>query len=159
STLPPSVAEVSTAIPAFLGYTEKGPAIARVTTLLEYEDLFGRASPASFTVTVDAGVVTGVTRTVTTQFLLYYSVSHYFKNGGGACYIVSVGNYGSTPAKDDFAAGLGVLEKEDEPTLIILTDAVNLQAADYHELCQTALAQCHKLGDRFSIFDVRSGNV
>ena len=31
STLPPSVAEVSTAIPAFFGYTEKGPAIARIS--------------------------------------------------------------------------------------------------------------------------------
>jgi len=159
STLPPSVAEVSTAIPAFLGYTEKGPAIARVTTLLEYEELFGGPVPASFTVTVDAGQVTGVTRTATTEFLLYYSVSHYFKNGGGACYIVSVGNYGATPAKADFATGLGVLEKEDEPTLIILTDAVGLLSADYHELCQGALAQCHKLGDRFSIFDVRAGDV
>src|SRR5262249_11765563 len=159
STLPPSVAEVSTAIPAFFGYTEKGPAIARVTTLLEYEDLFGGPSPASFTVTVNAGQVTGATRTVTTEFLLFYAVSHYFKNGGVARYIVCLGSYGSTPAKDDFAAGLGLLEKEDEPTLIILTDAVNLQSADYHELCQGALAQCHKLGDRFSIFDVRSGNV
>lgn len=159
STLPPSVAEVSTAIPAFLGYTEKGPAIARVTTLLEYEDLFGGPKPASFTVTVDTGQVTGVTRAVTTDYLLYYAVSHYFKNGGGACYIVSLGGYSSTPAKDDFANGLGLVEKEDEPTLIILTDAVSLQSADYYELCQSALAQCHKLGDRFSIFDVRGGDV
>src|SRR5678815_1299027 len=80
STLPPSVAEVSTAIPAFLGYTEKGPAIARVTTLLEYESLFGGPRPAAFTVTVDTGQVTAVTRPTTTEFLLYYAVSHYFKN-------------------------------------------------------------------------------
>src|SRR5262245_66475988 len=84
SKLPPSVAEVSTAIPAFLGYTEKGPAIARVTTLLEYEQLFGGPKPASFTVTVDTGQVTGVTRAVGTEFLLYYAVSHSFKNGAGA---------------------------------------------------------------------------
>jgi phage tail sheath protein FI len=159
STLPPSVAEVSTAIPAFLGYTERGPAIARVTTLLEYEELFGGPKPATFTVTVDTGQVTGVKRTTTTEFLLYYAVSHYFKNGGGACYIVSVGSYGATLAKDDFLAGLGLLEKEDEPTLVVLTDAVNLQTADYHELCQSALAQCHKLADRFAILDVRSGDV
>jgi phage tail sheath protein FI len=156
STLPPSVAEVSTAVPAFIGYTEKGPPIAQVSTMLEYEQLFGGPKPASFTVTVDAASqVTGVTRGPDPGFLLYYAVSHYFKNGGGRCYVVSVGNYTSPPAKDNIAAGLSLLEKEDEPTLIVLTDAVSLAAADYHELCQAALAQCQKLGDRFAIFDVK----
>lgn len=159
STLPPSVAEVSTAIPAFLGYTEKGTAVARVTTLLEYEELFGGPDPATFTVDVDAGEVTSVTRGAGTEFLLYYALSHYFKNGGGACYIVPLGDYSSTPGDSHFTAGLALLEKEDEPTLVVLTDAVNLPAADYHALCQAALAQCNKLGDRFSIFDVAGGDV
>jgi phage tail sheath protein FI len=47
STLPPSVAEVSTAIPAFFGYTEKGPPIARVSSFLEYTAAFGGAKPAA----------------------------------------------------------------------------------------------------------------
>jgi phage tail sheath protein FI len=156
STLPPSVAEVSTAVPAFIGYTEKGPPIAQVNTLLEYEQLFGGPKLASFTVTMDAASqVTGVTRGPASGFLLYYALSHYFKNGGGRCYVVSVGDYTSPPAKDNIAAGLTLLEKEDEPTLVVLTDAVSLAAADYNELCQAALAQCHKLGDRFAIFDVK----
>ncbi|WP_437322477.1 phage tail sheath family protein [Sorangium sp. So ce394] len=156
STLPPSVAEVSTAVPAFIGYTEKGPQIAQVSTMLEYEQLFGGPKLASFTVTVDASSqVTGVKRSPDPGFLLYYAVSHYFKNGGGKCYIVSAGDYASPPAKDKLAAGLSLLEKEDEPTLIVLTDAVSLDAADYHELCRAALDQCGKLGDRFAIFDVK----
>ncbi|WP_437994979.1 phage tail sheath C-terminal domain-containing protein [Sorangium sp. So ce185] len=156
STLPPSVAEVSTAVPAFIGYTEKGPSLAQVSTMLEYEQLFGGPKLASFTVTVDASSqVTGVTRGPGPGFLLYYAVSHYFKNGGGKCYIVSAGDYSSPPAKDKLAAGLSMLEKEDEPTLVVLTDAVSLEAADYHELCQAALAQCARLGDRFAIFDVK----
>jgi uncharacterized protein len=160
STLPPSVAEVSTAVPAFIGYTEKGPQIAQVSTLLEYEQLFGGPRLASFTVTVDAASqVTGVTRDPASEFLLYYAVSHYFKNGGGSCYIVSVGDYTSPPAKDNITAGLSLLEKEDEPTLIVLTDAVSLAAADYHQVCQAALAQCQKLGDRFAIFDVKKDAV
>jgi phage tail sheath protein FI len=173
STLPPSVAEVSTAIPAFFGYTETGPKIARVSTLLEYEQLFGGPNLATFTVTVDAGRVTGVDRSSSAgpEFLMYYAVSHYFKNGGGVCYIVSVGNYGSTPAKSHFDDGLLLLEKEDEPTLIVLTDAVNLSTTttvnnapvtlytNYYDLCHAALVQCHKLGDRFSIFDVPVGEV
>ena len=39
ATLPPSVAEVATAIPAFIGYTEKGAKqVKLITTLLEYEE-------------------------------------------------------------------------------------------------------------------------
>src|SRR5215216_2752610 len=84
ATLPPSVAEVSTAIPAFLGYTEKGPKIARVSTLLEYEQLFGGAKPTVFAVATNTdSKVTGVTRAYTAQhtpeFLMYYALSHYFK--------------------------------------------------------------------------------
>ncbi|MFQ5587910.1 MAG: phage tail sheath family protein [Nitrospiria bacterium] len=168
STLPPSVAEVSTAIPAFIGYTAKGPKIARINTLLEYETHFGRAKPANFKVqtTVDAGTglkaVSAVTKTAAPSdpdFLMHYAVSHYFKNGGGSCYIFSVGDYNATPAKADFEAALALLEKEDEPTLIVLTDAVNLLTDDYYSLCQQALAQCNKLGDRFAILDIPDGAV
>ena len=38
STLPPSVAEVSTAVPAFIGYTEQGPSMARIDTHLQMRD-------------------------------------------------------------------------------------------------------------------------
>jgi phage tail sheath protein FI len=163
STLPPSVAEVSTAIPAFIGYTAAGPKVARINTMLEYETIFGPAKPSKFTVTTRLNPVSGLTELVQIQrdtaagetlFLMYYSLSLYFKNGGGSCYIVSIGDYAAGPAKADFEAGLAELEKEDEPTLILLTDAVNLPAADYYDLCQQALAQCNKLGDRFAILDI-----
>jgi hypothetical protein len=45
-----------------------------------------------------------------------------------------------------------------------LTDAVNLpltngKAVGYYSLCNDALTQCEKLGDRFAIFDVPEGKV
>ncbi len=163
STLPPSVAEVSTAVPAFIGYTEKGPAVARIDTLLEYEEIFGGAKPRGFTVTVDADkTITELSRDGqdSDEFLMYYCISHYFKNGGGRCYVFSIGDYDGSPRKVDFLeTGLVNLEKEDEPTLILLTDAVRLAAAAYYEVCGKVLNQCKKLGDRFAIFDVRDGNV
>ncbi len=168
STLPPSVAEVSTAVPAFFGYTEAGKKVARINTLLDYETTFGKANPAKFTVQTSENADTGlaevasVTRDTSggeADYLMYYSLSLYFKNGGGSCYIVSVGSYGDTLAKADFEGGLAELEKEDEPTLIVLTDAVNLAAADYYDLCQQALAQCNKLGDRFAVLDVLDGDI
>ncbi len=169
-TLPPSVAQVATAIPAFIGYTEKGfkegGTVARITSLLDYERLFGTAKPSTFEAKMNEdGNIGGVTRTDTkdNNFLMYYGLSLYFRNGGGPCYVVSVGYYGEkisdlavtvTPVIADFINGLSLLEKEDEPTLIVLLDAVNLKKTDYHGLAQQALKQSHKLGDRFVILDV-----
>jgi phage tail sheath protein FI len=168
STLPPSVAEVATAVPAFVGYTETGPTgtadptVVRVSTMLEFETACGGAQPAKFSVSqhVDekgAPTDSPVVEKAGTDpaFALYYAIAHYFRNGGGPCYVVSVGNYTAAPQKERFAKGIDALEKEDEPTLLVLTDAaVLLSAADYYDLCGTALAQCKKLGDRFTIVDV-----
>lgn len=167
STLPPSVAEVATAIPAFIGATEKGPAVLRISTMLEYEENFGGPKVTPFTVQTRIENEIDVIDTVTAgnvtdgqpEFIMYYCMKHYFKNGGGPCYIIPSGNYDSPPAKSGFESALGVLEQEDEPTLIVFTDAIKLAAPDYYALCQQALAQCAKLGDRFTIIDVRNGDV
>jgi len=168
STLPPSVAEVSTAIPAFLGYTETGgPAITRITSMVDYVATFGGAKPTTFnvtTVTDPATSLPSVTGVVASAApvpdrLMFYAVSHYFANGGGPCYIVSLGPYTQTVAANDFLTALDNLALEDEPTLIVLTDAVLLQSADYFSVAQKALAQCDTLQDRFTILDVPGGDV
>ena len=169
STLPPSVAEVATAIPAFIGYTAGGaddtvdPVVSRIETMLDFITTFGGPRPVKFT--VNAPAVVGGDPSVamvapTSAFILYYAVSHYFKNGGGPCYVVSIGNYKSTPKKARFSLGLTALEKEDEPTLLVLTEAASLlSSTDYYALSGEALAQCKKLGDRFTILDVYAGDV
>ncbi len=166
--LPPSVAEVSTAVPAFIGATRTGaasagPVLARITTLLEFEERFGGPKPVSYLIKRDAaGAVASVTRLGSGQndkllpeYPLYYAVSHYFKNGGGPCYIVSVGDDSKQPDKAAIEAGLRLLKEEDEPTLIVLTDAINLKSADYYELCAAALALCNTMQDRFTLLDVK----
>ena len=169
STLPPSVAEVATAIPAFIGYTAGGaddtvdPVVSRIETMLDYITTFGGPRPVKFTVTAPAAVGGDPSLAMvapTSAFILYYAVSHYFKNCGGPCYVVSVGNYKSTPKKARFSLGLTALEKEDEPTLLVLTEAVSLlSSTDYYALAGEALAQSKKLGDRFTILDVYAGDV
>lgn len=159
STLPPSVAEVSTAVPAFIGYTEKGSKNqpTRIATMLDYEALFGGPQPTAFTATVSGAGSVSVTKTApeTKDFLMYYCLRMYFDNGGGPCYVVSVGDYqASAPGQQQILDGLAAVAKEDEPTLILLTDAVNLESGPYHAICVQALAQCGKLKDRFAIFDV-----
>lgn len=166
STLPPSVAEVSTAIPAFLGYTElvtdpDGDDLTfvptRINTLLDYIAIFGKQNQLNYTATANENneLISVEKESTDQQHKLYYALDHYFKNGGGTCYVVSLGAY-KAKAKADFTKGLTALEKEDEPTLIILSEATTLSSQEYHDLCQDALNQCEKLKDRFCIFDVLS---
>ncbi len=161
--LPQSVAEVSTAVPAFIGYTEKAVkngkdirnTAIRIATLLEFKEAFGGAQTASFNVKITEDDLIGDVEVTAPQHTLYHAVDLYFKNGGGDCYIISVGSYKDDYNKASFLKGLETLSKEDEPTLIMLGEAVRLDAVDYHEVCQSALAQCQDLKDRFCIFDIQ----
>ncbi len=155
SNLAPSVVQVATAVPAFIGYTEKGynknPVAIRIDTLLDYTNLFGGPNLSSFS--VDGNL--NVTRNDPINFLMYYAIQMYFFNGGSSCYIVSIGDYSKTPNSKEFLSGIDLLEKQDEPTIIVMVDAVNLSKNDYYTtLCAKALAQCDKLKDRFLIVDV-----
>ncbi len=162
---PPSVAQVETAIPAFIGYTQKDPTggvPTRITNLLEYEALFGttaaqqgieltvddeEASPIKFTFTANKGPVL--------KSLLYHSVQMYFINGGGPCYIVSAGLDSADPTEAGLDAALKKLEAFDEPTLIVIPDATKLNDTEGYGLMNKALDQCANLQDRFTIMDVK----
>ncbi|NIF06616.1 phage tail sheath family protein [Chryseobacterium sp. Tr-659] len=135
-TFPPSVAQVETAIPAFVGYTAEGQKNkpTRISSMLEYEELFGKANPEIFAVAFKDGVATA-TQTQVSDFKMYYAMQMYFANGGGACYIVSVGDYSGTVAVGTSTTtgtllyGLELLKKEDEPTLIVFPDLQGLVPA------------------------------
>jgi phage tail sheath protein FI len=162
SKFPPSVAQVETAIPAFIGYTAEGPTNepTRISSLLEYVALFGGAKPQTgIAIDVNAGVATitspsamNIASAAITAFKMYYAMQMYFANGGGPCYIVSVGGYGGFPTVPELEAGLAVVAKEDEPTLLVFPDATFLES-DMHALYSSALQQCSDLQDRFVIMD------
>lgn len=180
STLPASIAAVATAVPAFVGYTEKrnrnGEEIplnkpVRITSFLEYIEYFGRAYPERFGITLTGSDTTFDNTTVTVNVLnsnglspyrMYYQVQQYFTNGGGPCYIVPVGNYlFENPGNTDIShtalvAGLNALEEEDEPTLLVVPEAVRVTATNRKTIHDAMLAQCRKLQDRFAIMDVEA---
>ncbi len=186
SKFPPSVAQVETAIPAFIGYTEKATnkikgdlkgIPTRITSMLDYETYFGFAKPeTTIGITIIDKLVDGATRRelVVKQplarepFLMYYSLQMYFANGGGPCYIVSVGRYGADLDEADtpligitdstaLKKGLSEVAKVDEVTLIVFPDATALSSAsEFYGLYNDALAQCNKLQDRFTIIDTFS---
>jgi uncharacterized protein len=167
---PTSVVSVKTAIPAFIGYTEKAQRDEpgdllniplRITSLKEYERFFGFPKP-------ETGISVNIIASATaldakaeidfpSRFILYYSLQLFFNNGGGPCYIVSVGNYNNTGTIDRAALEKGLSEtaKTDEVTLLLFPDASNLAAAtDYYALHKKAMEQCRELKDRFVLMDI-----
>ncbi|UKB81164.1 phage tail sheath family protein [Chryseobacterium sp. MEBOG07] len=161
---PPSVAQVETAIPAFIGHTDKGPRNepTRIASMLEYETIFGAANKekTAISISIEDNVVTAnVNNSNVSTFKMYYAMQMYFANGGGPCYIVSVNGYGPAPSLGtettvgSLLYGLKSLEKEDEPTLIVFPDAEALGANAY-QLYNKALDQAEDMKDRFVIMDV-----
>ncbi|WDD96725.1 phage tail sheath family protein [Thalassomonas actiniarum] len=167
SIFPPSVAQVETAIPAFIGYTQKAKRNTErdlllkpteVTSLPEYNLLFGEAPPINVdNVNLDENFAVADSQ-MTSKFYMYDAIRLFFKNGGGKCYIVSVGVFEENsdgPVRTDFDSGLAALKKQDEPTMILFPDAVNLDAGNFYGLQKQALVQCKDLQDRVCIFDLQ----
>lgn len=164
SLFPPSVAEVETAIPAFVGYTDFARRIVggdlvnvptRIKSLPEYESLFGRGPQVTVTKVVIDDANAFVRAEVSSNFYLYDSMRLFFDNGGGDCYIVSVGadNYVTQPDHAALKAGVEALKKYDEPTILLFPDAASLSPDNLAVVQQAALAQCGKLGDRVAVLD------
>ncbi|MES0328224.1 MAG: phage tail sheath C-terminal domain-containing protein [Gammaproteobacteria bacterium] len=180
STFPPSVVSVETAIPAFIGYTEKALDESlefnptRIRSLLEYQQLFGGDFvPDVYRVTLDTDHDNAVTAimprnisdTTARRYYMYSCLRHFYANGGGACYIVSVGSYSDDPATGEtttpsgLIGGLSRLERLDEPTMLLFPDGVSLSSeTDLGSVQVAALAQCAKLQDRFTVMDLMNGD-
>lgn len=163
---PNSVVEVATAIPVFIGYTEKdeykGQNLInkpyRITSFAEFNTIFGGAPNTMFTLEEkDKSVIASTD--LSTRFRLYNSMRMFFQNGGSTCYILSVGKYeNSTINKDELINAIKFLEKEQEPTLVIVPDAVSLDnASDCASVQNAVLNHCSQMQNRFAILDVYDG--
>ncbi|BAY90651.1 MULTISPECIES: phage tail sheath family protein [unclassified Tolypothrix] len=193
SKLPPSIAEVATAIPAFVGYTQQAIidgrdlyaepvadptadtaiAVKRITSLLEYEQYFGKTEPETgITVTIveqvdDKNPPNVIERTVIGSISkpsphnMYYALQAFFKNGGGPCYIVSVGSVkasGGVISDGALQAGIEEVAKEDEVTLFVFPESQALYTLAQDNrvgVFGDALNQCGLLQDRFVIMDLQ----
>ncbi|MDD5059039.1 MAG: phage tail sheath C-terminal domain-containing protein [Sideroxydans sp.] len=173
SAFPNSVVAVATAVPAFVGYTEtadnKGKPLRnvpwRITSMAEFQNYFGSA-PAplfSFAETSSPASLSFADKhyaleRVRGKYLLYYSMQLFFQNGGGACYIVSVGGYGDAVDAAQLRGGIDLLVKEQEPTLLVIPDAVLLAQSDCIAVQQHALDHCGNVTkSRMAILDIFDG--
>ncbi|NRD75160.1 phage tail sheath family protein [Shewanella sp. VB17] len=174
---PNSVVEVATAVPAFIGYTEKAINGSksllnkpwRITSMAEFRSYFGNAPSPLFDISEktadskdDPAVVLGDKQYVVTQsntrYMLYYSMMHFFQNGGGPCYIVSVGSYTDDIEAAKLELGIPTLLKEQEPTMLVIPEAVRLAEDDCISVQQASLAHCGgAMRNRVAILDVWNG--
>ncbi len=191
STYPISITGVETSVPAFIGYTEKATRDGkdllnkpiRISSFAEYQELFGVAFLAKFTISPIGDSPTNATMTINgndyhidfaenNNALLYPSIDFFYANGGGHCYIVSVGTYqekSSLPldmedllgtkiiANKFIEGGLKILEKEQAPTMLVIPDAVNLSVEQCYTVYKAVLEQCATLQSRVAILDIPKG--
>jgi phage tail sheath protein FI len=100
------------------------------------------------------------------RFYLYNALRLFFANGGGACYIVSVGTYdeggkAAIVTQDALQRGLDAIGQQSGPTMLVVPDAVLLPpnpvaagTSPFYDVCKAMLAQCALRRNRVAILDV-----
>jgi phage tail sheath protein FI len=172
---PSSIVEVATAVPAFIGYTQSAVKDnlsvlfkpTRVTSMAEFQNIFGVSPTHQFDLVEAAGPAQAdlslgdkhysVNRKGDV-YRLYQSMQLFYFNGGGPCYIVSIGGYDQGMNKMQMTQGIDALIEEHEPTLVVIPDAVSLAAPDCYTVQQAMLMHCgSKMRNRFAILDIHDG--
>jgi len=167
--LPPSVAPVETAIPAFVGYTEIAADIApddlltkpkRIGSMVEFVLYYGSGPSLTVSEVNIDDVNNFKSAVISSAYYMYDSLRLFYANGGGDCYIVSVGKYGAAVDDVQLSLGTDALLKVDEPTLLLYPDAVVLTDALLANVQTHALAHCadDSRKDRMAILDLKEND-
>ena len=137
---PPTVVQVETAVPAFIGYTknhssELNMKPVKIFSFLEIRGYFRRSAAGrhrSYCYCDCAFPGECHDPAPAPEYTLYYHIRMFFDNGGGKCYIVSVGSYsdaieaGAAAPASGLIGGLKAVEAEDEPTILVVPEAILL---------------------------------
>lgn len=177
SVFPNSVVEVATAVPAFIGYTQMALNGARsllgvpwkISSIGEFQQYFGKQPNYVFKVdTAGVSAVSGSDQSIedtlklvriswADKFSFYQNLKLFFENGGGSCYIVSVGSYTDELNRDALIRGLAALLKEQEPTMVVVPEAVNLMEKECYDVFNAVLSHCGSMQNRVAILDIFQG--
>ena len=191
---PNSVVQVATAVPAFIGYTEVATLgnnslhmkPFRLSTMAEYEAHFGAAPNYQFEVKEGSATPTDVTlpdatfkvrhtngqpdewrlEQVGVDYCLYSAMRLFFQNGGGVCYVVSIGQYGGKEAAEQeitaalMIDGIKTLIKEPEPTMVVIPETTRLSEKESISVQQAMLKHCgYEMRNRFALLDLHKGHL
>lgn len=161
----------------------------RLSTMAEFEAHFGGAPNHQFNV-VEGAPPTGKDADVTLpdaifkvkgangqlaewrldqsgkDYCLYGAMRLFFQNGGGACYIVSIGQYGGLSTTDQeisaaaMISGIKTLIKEPEPTMVVIPETTRLVEKESISVQQAMLKHCgYKMRNRFALLDIHKGHL
>jgi phage tail sheath protein FI len=183
---PNSVVAVETAVPAFVGYTERaefgGQSLknkpVRIESFMEFELFYGKGYQTTYDLTTEAAptemprnydfklnnIAYKLSENAGTKFNLYDSLKFFYQNGGGSCFIISVGSFTDIGEDQPFTSttpfmnGIDLLKKETEPTMLVIPDAVLFDKDDCYSLQEHMLMHCGDQMNRVAILDIYEGD-
>lgn len=164
SSLPPPVAEVETALPVFIGYTAQATLTNagdlshvphRIHSFVEFEACYGEGAPCTVKRVDLDGAGKFISADLEARHFLFDAMRLFFANGGGDCYVVSVGPFPASGKAGIKAlmSGLKAVAAVDGPSLLLFPDAATLSDTNLGKLQRAALGQCAQRQDRFAVFD------
>ncbi len=195
---PGSVVEVATAVPAFIGHTEKailnGKSLlkksVRISSLAEYISFFGEGPKTKFKFEkikktapksgpkakkadeekpapevetaekvegIDINSEKYLIAPQEKDYSFFNAIRLFFENGGGSCHIISVGDYETPYSMKLMSDGLAELEREQEPTIVVIPEVVKLDFNSCITMQQAVLKHCNKMKNRVAIVDIHDG--
>lgn len=178
SSLPPTVAVIPSAVPVFIGYTEKavkdGQDLTnkptRIKSMSEYVEWFGGPQELE-KIEVDVFDLPDnprrpevrIVKKTPLHYKMYHALQLYYANGGGPCYIMSVDKYAATPAAPDpnkfgDACCFKELKKTKDVTILVFPDGTSMKLNEYEGIIKDALMHCEKMKNRVTIIDVHEGD-
>lgn len=175
SSLPPTVAVIPSAVPVFIGYTEKavkdGQDLTnkptRIKSMSEYVEWFGGPQKVKIEVNIDdresnpRRPEVKVVASPTLYYKMYHALQLYYANGGGPCYIMSVDKYAATPdqpVSDKFSDDcFKKLTKVKDVTILVFPDGTSMESDKYKGIIEKALMHCEKMKNRVTVIDVHGG--
>jgi len=95
-----------------------------------------------------------------TAYALYGAMRLFFQNGGGPCYVVSIGSYKDEIDAEKMMAAIQALKKEPEPTMVVIPETTRLVRQNAVKVQQQMLKHCGTdMKNRFAILDISGGHL
>lgn len=183
--VPKEIKQINTSIPVFIGYTEKcgnedSPIVKkeinsvfvseaiRIDTFEQYQKIFGTCPDEPVTITIEETstqqqgnanqltVKAGLSNP--TVHTMYYHMKMYFANGGGLCYVISVGDTNTEVIHcNHLLAGLQMARLFEDIAVLVVPQLVYLSPSEVSIIYQEMLKHAGEL-NRFAILDCYHNN-
>ncbi len=165
-----ALADAQAALVAAKGADPNGDLVAAIKTAQTTIDTI--AANASFSVN---GMAYSIKNT-TINYRMYSSIKFFYQNGGGDCYVMSIGayDYSKQAITDttDFMNAITLLKKETEPTMLVIPDVIEImdpnadpssetylqdKYANAYSLQNEMINHCGEMMNRVAVLDIPGG--